>query len=156
MTYTQAKLLIQHWRAQLAMDCDNTGDAIRHIVRLNQRAKEADALRAALTTANARAEAAEARVQELETGIAEIYPATEQAVRNQMEALELQRANTEAWLAELAQWKQRAEAAEARMVAVPVAEIKQLYIATITPSDPERYKNYRRVGKWLFPDEVQP
>lgn len=62
MTYTQAKLLIQHWRAQLAMDCDNTGDAIRHIVRLNQRAKEADALRAALTTANARAEAAEAQL----------------------------------------------------------------------------------------------
>ena len=59
--------------------------------------------------------------------------------------------------AALAATTARAEAAEAALAAVPRNEIKQLYIATITPSDPERYANHRRVAKWLFPDsEVQP
>ena len=58
---------------------------------------------------------------------------------------------------ELTAMRQRADAAEAALAAVPRNEIKQLYIATITPSDPERYANHRRVAKWLFPDsEVQP
>jgi len=49
--YTQAKRLIQYWRAQLAMECDNTRQAIRTIVQLTERAEAAEAMAAQLQAA---------------------------------------------------------------------------------------------------------
>ena len=48
MTYIQAKQIIQHWRRQMDMECDNTSAAIRTIVQLTARAEAAEAALAAV------------------------------------------------------------------------------------------------------------
>jgi len=63
-----------------------------------------------------------------------------------------QRSNIDLWLAELEQWKTRAEAAEAALAAVPVEALRRTWQRDIhdDPADADA------IDQWLAQPEVQP
>ena len=70
-----------------------------------------------------------------------------------------QRSNIDLWLAELEQWKTRAEAAEAALAAVPVEAIYYVWLAAVAHScDNGNYasKDVIAVDIWLAAQHVKP
>ena len=74
-------------------------------------------------------------------------------------------ANTEAWLAELATWKQRAEAAEAKLAAVPMDAIRRYFdhsdayaaVQADTYEMHEGMNDCQQIAEWLGRrGEMQP